>query len=479
MNSKKVKLRFAPSPTGFLHIGGARTALYNWLFARANNGSFILRIEDTDRSRSTEEAIDAIISSLRWLGLNWDEEPYRQTDRLSYYQKAARRLLDEGKAYFCYCTPDELEAKRHAAVQAGQPPKYDGRCQELSLDERKAFEREGRKPAIRFITPREGITTVSDLIRGKVRFENKLLSDFIILRADGFPTYNFAVVIDDAAMNITHVIRGEDHLSNTPKQIFLYQALNLPIPPFVHLPLILGPDRAPLSKRHGAISIEEYRTNGYISEAMINYLALLGWSYDEKSTIFSVRELIEKFSLDRVSKSPAIFDPVKLEWMNAYYIRHTPLGELTKKVIPVFQKAGFLVGEPDAETSNWLEKVTASVQERIKRLIDVAELTDFFFKEELELDPKATEEILSAPAVPKILELAENKLISLDQFEREQIETALRTILEELKLKPGEVFQPIRVATTGRTASPPLFETLEILGKEKTLLRLRKARELL
>ncbi|MDP3013940.1 MAG: glutamate--tRNA ligase, partial [Candidatus Subteraquimicrobiales bacterium] len=333
--------RFAPSPTGFLHVGGARTALYNWLFARNKKGDFVLRIEDTDRSRSTEEAIEEIVNSMRWLDLSWDEGPYRQTEHLDLYTKEANRLLESNKAYLCYCTPDELRKRRELALKEKRAPRYDGRCRSLKPKEKRNLEESGRKPAIRFDCPKTGETIVNDLIRGRVEFKNEVLDDFIILRADGFPTYNFAVVVDDYSMKITHVIRGEDHLPNTPKQILLYQALEYEIPAFAHLPMILGSDKKPLSKRHGATSVEEFRKIGYLSQAMINYLALLGWSYDEKTTLLSVDELVERFSIERVSKNPAIWDPVKLEWMNGHYIRQMSIDELTDSVLPYLKETGF------------------------------------------------------------------------------------------------------------------------------------------
>ncbi|MDI6689612.1 MAG: glutamate--tRNA ligase [Actinomycetota bacterium] len=472
-----VRVRFAPSPTGYLHIGGARTALYNWLFARKNKGSFILRIEDTDRTRSTEEAIEVIISSLKWLGLDWDEGPYRQTERFSLYHEAVQRLLDEKKAYFCYCTPEELETRREEALKAGIPPRYDRRCRALSSEQRRVLERE-RKPAIRFACPLEGVTTISDLIRGEVHFENRLLDDFVLLRADGSPTYNFAVVVDDKAMEITHVIRGEDHLPNTPKQVLLYNALNSEPPLFAHLPMIVGPDRKPLSKRHGATSIEEYRNKGYLPEAMVNYLALLGWSLDEKTTLISRNELIEKFSLERVSKAPAVFDIGKLEWMNGYYIRHAPVKRLAAEIIPFLERAGYLAEAPDKRKMSWLERLVFLEQERMKNLAEVVELADFFFKD-VEWDPKSVEKILSAPEVPKVLSMATERLESLDRFDSRGIERTLRSLQNELGLHAREVFQPIRVAVTGRMVSPPLFETLELLGKRRAIDRLRRAQKIL
>ncbi len=482
--SKKIRVRFAPSPTGVLHIGGARTALYNWLFARHHGGKFILRIEDTDRSRSTEEATSAIISSLKWLGLDWDEGPevggsygpYHQTERLSFYEEAVAELLKARMAYKCYCSPEELEERRKLALKSGKPPGYDGRCRKLTEKEQKDYEEEGRKCAIRFACPKEGETIVSDTIRGDVVFQNTVLEDFILVRANGLPTYNFAAVIDDAAMKITHIIRGVDHLTNTPKQILLYEALGLSVPVFTHLPMILGSDGKPLSKRHGATSVEEYKKDGYLPGAILNYLALLGWSYDEKTTIFSVQDLIEKFTLDKITKNPAIFDNIKLQWMNGCYIRELSVDKLMDLLIPIWVDAGFFAKPSDFGIGN-LKTITALVQERIKCLTDVLELTDFFFKEEIGIDPKTADKVLKNPEVSKVLEAAHEKLKELEKFDTENVEAALRSIPAELDVKPKLVFQPIRVAVTGRTVSPPLFETIEVLGKEKTLKRIELAQE--
>lgn len=482
-----MRLRFAPSPTGYLHLGGARTALYNWLIARRQGGSFVLRIEDTDRTRSTEEAIQAIVSSLRWLGLDWDEGPevggaygpYRQTERLSLYQRFARELRDRERAYPCFCTPEELKQRRETALAAGKPPCYDRRCRNLTGEEKDAFEREGRPAALRFAVPHSGISVVSDLIRGKVRVQNEEIGDFILLRADGTPTYNLAVVVDDITMEITQVVRGEDHLPNTPKQLLLYQALGKNPPQFAHLPLILGPDRAPLSKRHGAVAVESYRDRGFLPEAMINYLALLGWSYDEKTTIFSRKELIEKFSLERVSKNPAVFDPVKLEWMNGYYIRELPTEELVKRLLPFAQKAELIGGEVTAESLELLRKIAAVTRERMKLLSEFAPLADFFFKEEIEFDPQAIDKYLRADEGKKILQLALKSLEPLDDFDHQEIEKALREVCDREGFKARQFFQPIRVAVTGRAVSPPLFETLEILGKERSLRCISSALKLL
>ncbi|HDP69626.1 MAG TPA: glutamate--tRNA ligase [Actinobacteria bacterium] len=480
--NKEVRVRFAPSPTGVLHIGGARTALYNWLFARHHGGKFILRIEDTDKNRSTEEAIKAINISLKWLGLDWDEGPeiegsygpYRQTERLPFYEETVKKLINAGMAYKCYCSPEELEKRRKSALKAGKPPGYDGRCKKLTEKEQKNYEREGRNCAIRFACPKEEKTIVSDVIRGDILFQNSVLEDFVLIRSNGLPTYNFAAVVDDAAMKITHVIRGIDHLSNTPKQILLYLTLDLPVPAFAHLPMILGSDGKPLSKRHGATSVEEYKKEGYLPEAILNYLALLGWSYDEKTTIFSIQDLIEKFSLEKVSKNPAIFDNTKLQWMNGCYIRELSTDKLTDFLIPIWVDAGFFEKSSDFGIEK-LKMITTLVQERMKCLTDVLELTDFFFKEEIEIESKVADKVLRKPEVLRVLKTASDKLKEIEKFDIENVEAVLRSIPAELDIKPKFVFQPIRVAVTGKTVSPPLFETIEVFGKKKTLKRLKLA----
>ncbi|MFY9204018.1 MAG: glutamate--tRNA ligase, partial [Limnochordia bacterium] len=339
----QVRVRFAPSPTGYLHVGGARTALFNYLYAKHHHGVFVLRIEDTDLARSTEASTRAILDSMAYLGLDWDEGPekggdygpYFQSQRLELYKEYAEKLLSMGRAYECYCTPEELDQIRQEAAAQGRDPKYDGRCRNLTDTQRREFVRQGRKPVIRFKADFEGTTLVDDLIRGQVIFDNNQLDDFVIIKSDGMPTYNFAVVIDDALMRITHVIRGEDHLSNTPKQIQIYQALGFAVPQFAHIPMILGPDRTRLSKRHGATSVGQFQEEGYLAEAMVNYLALLGWAYDDSQTIFSKTELIEKFSLSKVSKNPAVFDLAKLQWMNGVYIRELSLDELYQRTLPL------------------------------------------------------------------------------------------------------------------------------------------------
>lgn len=470
-----VKVRFAPSPTGYLHIGGARTALYNWLFAKQQQGKFVLRIEDTDRERSTEAAIAAIIKSLKWLGLDWDEGPFRQMDRLAIYQRYANDLVKAKQAYFCYCSLEELEQRKKAALKLKKSWRYDRRCLNLSAEEQAALA-EKRKPVIRFYSSDVGETVVNDLIRGQVVFNNRQLDDLIILRSDGIPTYNFAAVIDDHLMQITHVIRGEDHLPNTPRQLQIYAAFGWQPPKFAHLPLILGPDKTPLSKRHGATALENYIAEGYLPVALVNFLALLGWSWDEKTTIFSVADLIAKFNLNKVNKAGAVFDLNKLNWLNGYWLRRLTLEELTKKLIPFWQEAGFLAAEVDAKEFNWLKRLAAISQERIFKLSDIISLTDFFFVE-VKYESQAVQKVFPAEA-SLLLESSAAVLKETEPYTEVNIEKNLRALAEKLKLKPKKLFQLIRVAVSGRTVSPPLFETLALLGKEKVLTRLAKAKEL-
>lgn len=466
MGMNKVRVRFAPSPTGHLHIGGVRTALFNFLFARHNRGDFILRIEDTDRSRSTEESIEAIIESMKWLGLEWDEGPYRQTERLDIYREKAEALLREGKAYYCYCTPEELDTRRKEALTSGKVPRYDRRCKDLRSP------LEGRPRAIRFISSDEGQTVVDDLIRGRVVFDNIQLDDLIILRSDGFPTYNFSVVVDDASMEITHVIRGDDHLNNTPRQIQLYYGLGYEPPKFAHLPMILGPDRTRLSKRHGATSVIAYKEMGYLPEAMINYLARLGWSYGDQE-IFSKEELIEKFSLENVGKSAAIFDPEKLLWLNSQYIINTDSEKLSQMVIPFLIKKG-IISEGEPFDIKWLSNAVSTFKERAKTLEELSKSLRFYIIEYVDYDEKAKAKFLNEKSRDLLIEL-KNNLESLTDFSVSEIDKTFRSIIEKHNIKLGALAQPVRVAITGGTESPGIFEVLEIVGKEKVIKRLEKA----
>lgn len=484
MSAQSVRVRFAPSPTGALHLGSARTALFNWLFARHHGGAFILRIEDTDAARSTEASTRTIVEGLRWLGIDWDEGPgvggaygpYFQTERLELYRRYADELVRRGFAYPCYCTAEEVNERRQAMREAGLDPKYDRRCYGLSDAERARLEREGRRPVLRFYSSDEGETVIQDLVRGELRFANKLLDDFVIIRSDGLPTYNFAVVVDDHLMAITHVIRGDDHISNTPRQVQVFEALGVPAPRYAHLAMILGPDRTKLSKRHGAQSVMEFAEAGYLPEAVVNYLALLGWAYDDAQEIFDIPgELIEKFSLEKVSKTPAIFDREKFEWMNGVHIRRLSPRELAARARPLLEKAGLLSPElPDGEEER-LVGIVEAVQPRVKTLNEIPAATAYFFSDDLSYDEKAVEKWLRREYVPGLFTRLLEELAPLEPFDAAGIERVLDRVGEAMQLGKGNVMQPIRVAVTGGTVSPGMYETLALLGKERTLARLRQA----
>lgn len=474
-----VRVRFAPSPTGYLHIGNARTALFNYLFARKNNGSLILRIEDTDRERSRKEYEEAIIEDLRWIGIEWDEGPdvggdygpYRQSERLHIYREFAEKLLKEGKAYKCYCTKEELEERNRKAIQEGRSPGYDNRCRYLTKSQIEKYEREGRKPVIRIKVPEKEIV-VDDLIRGKVKFEGKTIPDFVIMKSDGTPTFNFAVCIDDYLMKITHVIRGEDHLSNTPKHIIVFESINAPVPKFAHMSMTLGPDRTRLSKRHGATSVRAYREEGYLPEAFFNYIALLGWGTEESREIFTKEELIKEFSLERCHKASAIFDKDKLLWMNGYYIRKTPASRIVELSIPFLVKEGLIEENPSKSTISYLEKVIELEKERIKTLKEVPYLIYFFLKEPI-YEKEGVEKYLNEEG-KKILSQVLPIIEKIEDFKRENIEKEIRKFCEDMNYKTSRVFHPIRVAVSGRTKGPGLFEMMEVIGKERVLSRIKK-----
>jgi glutamyl-tRNA synthetase len=449
-----MKTRFAPAPTGYLHLGGARTALFNWLYAKKMGGKFLLRIEDTDFARSTKASTEAILKGLEWLGIDWDEGPYHQSDRLAIYQERAERLLAQGKVYKCYCTQDELSEMRKKQQAEGKSPIYDGRCK---------GRREEQKPyTLRFSVP-EGKIKFTDLLRGEMEFSSETLGDFVIVRSDGIPTYNFVCAIDDALMEITHILRGEDHISNTPKQILLYSALGICPPEFVHLPLIFGQDRTPLSKRHGAMDIGYYRNEGFLPEAMVNYIALLGFSTEDSKQIMSSRELIELFSLERLGKSAGVFDPKKLLWMNGEYIRSSNIDRLVELSGEIF--SGF--------DKDWTKKVLELYRERIKKISELKDQAEFFLNDEIEIKEDG-EKVLRKEGVLESLKKVEGVLSKIESFTKEACEQNLRQLSENLNIKAGEIFHPLRVAVTGRSVSPPLFDTLELLGKDKVLRRLEK-----
>ncbi len=467
-----IRVRFAPSPTGYLHIGGARTALFNWLFARNKKGVFVLRIEDTDEARSTEESTAQILRSMEWLGLNWDEGPFLQSDHKAKHQQYAAQLVQKGQAYQCYCSPEELEIRRKDMMAKKLPPKYNGQCRALSAEQKKKFEQEGRKPVIRFKMPDSGVTKINDLVKGPIQFDNALLDDFVILKSSGVPVYNFAVVCDDHDMGITHVIRGDDHISNTPRQIMLYQAFDWALPEFAHIPMILGPDGARLSKRHGAAALDEYIQEGYLPAAIINYLVLLGWATEDSQQIFSITEMIEKFSLDRCAKNAAIFDPEKLKWLNGEYIRNKISPEELAQLGKKFLAANKLIDENT--DLGYINKVISLERERIRTFGELPGLVDFFFMEKVALADDKARKTLAKPNVPEILAKAETELSHAPDFSVAGLEQAIRQFCEANGYKTGEVFHPLRVAVSGRTTGPGLFEMLSVLGRERVLARIKQ-----
>ncbi len=457
----KPRVRFAPSPTGALHIGGARTALFNWLFARHYDGTFVLRVEDTDRERSTKEFEESILEGMRWLGMNWDEGPYYQSQRMEIYKEHVKRLMEEGKAYPCTCTPEELDEKRKKAMAEGRKPKYDGTC-------RNGVANPDRPPVIRFRAPQDGTTEFHDMCRGTINFDNAELDDLIIARSDGTPTYNFTVVVDDVTMEMTHIIRGDDHINNTPKQVMLYNALGYKLPEFAHLPMIHGPDKKKLSKRHGAASVMEYKDMGYLPEGIVNYLARLGWAHGDQE-IFDFNELIEKFDLDAVGSSASIFDTEKLEWVNSQHIIRRTDADLAELTIPFFKKIDVEVTDMD-----YAIKVMEVERERARTLKELAEISAFFFQDEISIDPKAASKWLKPEQVERLKEL-KDAILADQQFSVESLSKIFNDMVERTGLKMLKIAQPVRVAMTGSTASPGIFEVLTILGEERVLKRLDAA----
>lgn len=466
--NKNVRVRFAPSPTGELHLGGARTALFNYLFAKHHNGTFILRIEDTDVERSTSQAVKVIIEGLKWLGLDWDEGPYFQSERVNIYQEYINKLIAEGKAYYCYCSPDELAQHRELSLKEGRPPKYNGKCRNLTAQEKEKFIAQGRHPVVRFKFPQTAETIFTDLIKGEIKFDNSLLDDFVILKSNGIPTYNFAAVCDDHLLNITHIIRGDDHISNTPRQIQLYFAFGWQPPEFAHIPMILGPDRKRLSKRYQATSILEYKKIGYLPQVMLNYFALLGWSTEESQQIFSKEELIEKFSLERCVKSQAIFDPQKLLWLNGLYIRKLSAEELFNYALP-FLKEFKIETEQDVER---IKRAISLEQEKIKLLSEIPSLIDYMIKDEIEYNQEVLDKFSKNPQAKQILTELKEIFISLSDFSEQKLEEVVRDFCARKNLKTNEVFHPLRIAVSGRTKGPGLFALLNFLGKEKVIKRI-------
>ena len=455
--------RFPPSPTGFLHVGGARTALFNWLYARHCGGRFVLRIEDTDLQRSTQDSVNAIFEALEWLGIDWDEGPFYQTQRLDIYRAHIQKLIDQGRAYYCTCSPEDIEAMRQSAMARGGKPRYDGRC------------RDKGRPAspdavVRFKAPRTGTTVVEDVVKGPIVFQNDELDDFIICRSDGMPMYNLAVVVDDITMGINTVIRGDDHVNNTPKQILLYKALEAPLPVFAHVPMVLGSDRTRLSKRHGAMSVTEYRDMGYLPDAVLNYLVRLGWSHGDQE-FFTREELIAKFSLEHIGKSAGVFDLQKLLALNADHIQAAPPAALAPQLRPFLSARG--VQDPPEDD---LQAVIETLQTRSKTLLEMADGALFYFQETVAYEEKAAQKFLK-PAIKEPLQFLALQLEGQDSFTETAVETAFVQTMEKTGLKLGKIAQPVRVALTGKTVSPGIFEIIRVLGKEETLKRLAQAVE--
>jgi glutamyl-tRNA synthetase len=455
-----VVTRFPPSPTGYLHIGGARTALFNWLFARQRGGKFILRIEDTDIERSKEEYTRSIMQSLKWLELDWDEGPYFQSQRMHIYLKHVQKLLDEGKAYHCHCQPEELDAKRQAALADGRKPMYDRRCRDLGLGKTE-------RSVVRLKAPLIGQTSFRDIIKGVISFDNKELDDLVILRSDETATYHLAVVVDDVTMGVTHIIRGDDHVNNTPRQILIFQALGYPLPQFAHVPMILGSDKTRLSKRHGATSVLAYQEMGYLPQALLNYLARLGWSFGDEE-VFSREDLIAKFSLENVGKSAGVFNPEKLTWLNSHWIRESDADELVPVLSEFLEKRGVT-----AEDRDYLREVIKTLQPRSKTMVEMADGALFYF-EDIHYEPKAAQKFLKPDLLPVLTELL-NRLAKLDQWSEKGMASLFAALAEQYQLKVGDIAQAVRVALTGKSVSPGIYEVINLLGKERSKKRLADA----
>jgi glutamyl-tRNA synthetase len=462
-----VRSRIAPSPTGYLHLGTARTALFNYLFARANNGKFLLRIEDTDLKRSSDSMIESILRGLEWLGLAWDEDILFQSDHFEEYMGKAMELFHKGHAYWCYCSPSELEERKNKYLKSHKRWMYDRKCYSLSEENRKNFEREGRPRALRFFVP-DGVTVFKDLIHGEIKRENSEIEDFVVLKADGSPTYNLAVVVDDNRMKISHILRGDDHISNTPKQILLYRAFGWDIPQFGHLPLILSKDKTKLSKRKDAVDIFDYKKDGFLPEGMINYLALLGWSPKTEEEFFPLDELEKRFTIDNISPTPAIFDYDKLEWLNGEWLEKLGTEEVTERLENYLKEYGF-----EVKDRGYLAKVFQAMGNRVNKLKDFIEIGRYFFTDDFTYEEKGVKKHIYPGVEIRIRKLI-SKFGELDCFDEKNMENALRELSEELGCKAGELIHPVRLGVSGMTFGPGLFELLEVLGREKVIERLKK-----
>lgn len=484
--AEKVRTRFAPSPTGSMHVGNLHTALFNWMFARTNGGDVILRIEDTDELRSTPEALAIIYDGLKWLDLDWDEGPdiggphgpYIQSERLELYQEKVNQLLDEGMAYRCYCTEEEVEERRQIMRARGEAPRYDGKCRNLTVEEEKELQAEGREYCVRFKMKETSNTVIDDIIQGEVQYENALAGDPVIFKQSGFPTYHMAVVVDDDAMDVTHVIRGAGHLPNTQIHIQLQEALGIPTPEYAHLPMILGEDRSKLSKRHGAVSVTEYRDMGYLPEAMFNFLALLGWSTGTEEEVLQRSEIIERFSLQDCSKAPSVFDLQKAEWLNGEHMKRMDGRELARRVHPWLVDAGLFEEDPSEQRWEWLAEVCDLMKERARLLTTFVDWARYFFTDDYTYENRARDEWLNRDSTADVLEMLADRFEALDEWDIGSIEDAIRGLADELDLSAGKVIHPCRAAVTGTTIGPSLFHLLEVLEPHDVIGRLRRTARL-
>lgn len=487
--SEQIRVRFAPSPTGPFHIGGARSALFNWLLARKyKDGKFVMRIEDTDQARSTKESEENIKDALKWLGLNWDEGidvggqygPYRQTERLDIYKKFTEKLIAEGKAYYCYCTEEEIEEERNRLRAENKMPLYGGHCRNLTPEQIAQYEAEGRKPVVRFRTPTDHPVEFNDMVRGHMHFDAEGIGDFVIVKADGIPVYNYAVVIDDALMKISHVIRAEEHLSNTPRQVVLYEALGFKVPTFGHISLILGKDRTKMSKRHGATSVEQYKNLGYLPEALVNFLALLGWSPSGEQELFTREELIKEFSMDHVAKNPAVFDIDKLNWINAQYMKKLPVEEITAMAIPHLQAKGYLKGEPSAEEMHQLNLFSQVIRDHLSYGAEYVNFADLLYKDEFSVTADELLAVLKEETAAEVINMFKQGLEEVaagGKFTAANIQPIFKKITKDfkargIKLNGKAIYMPVRVALTGQLHGPDLAGLVEVIGLERAVKRI-------
>ncbi|ATY84298.1 glutamate--tRNA ligase [Kyrpidia spormannii] len=483
MTDGSVRVRFAPSPTGALHLGGVRTALLNWLFARHTGGRMVLRIDDTDLARSSEVHLRQILEGFRWLGLSFDEGieeggafgPYRQSQRLEIYRRHLDNLIQRGLAYPCYCSAEELKAARESALKEGRTPRYPGTCRHLAPEERAAREAAGQRPVYRLRVDQDQPVVVDDLVRGRVEFAPDQLDDFVIFKSDGWPTYHFATVVDDLEMGITHVIRAEEHLSNTPRHVVLFQLLDGRVPAFAHVPMILAPDRTKLSKRHGATSVDEFRSLGFLPQALVNYCLLLGWSPGDEEEIISLDKAVARFSIDRIVKHAAVYDIRKLEWINGHYLRTMPLDKVWEYARPFFEEAGFVSPTATEAEIQAAQARLDAVRERVHTLVEAVDAVSYFYRPVTEYDPKGVRKHLQRPETADLLQEARKVLEGAESWDTATLETLYRDLIAKRGIKGGELIHPTRLALTGRTVGPGLFEVMALLGREATLDRLAQA----